>query len=273
MFNVSSLIQGDDGLNNGCQQDLDYIKAPQSYQPLITVVTVVFNGEQFLEQTILSVINQTYVNIEYIIIDGGSTDGTIDIINKYENNIDYWVSEKDQGIYHAMNKAIDRATGEWISFMNAGDWFITDSVLFSIFKDKNYSNTQIIYGNHEVRYPSGRLSIKKAGQVKNLWKGSQFCHQAVFVNSQYHKLNKFNANNKIVADFEFFYRASKNKAKFSHVDVVIVSYAAGGISDLRRINSIHGFWSVVDKSRGTNFFYLKYLIVEILKLVIKKVIK
>ena len=84
--------------------------------PLITVVTVVFNDVQHIEETILSVVNQTYPNIEYIIIDGGSTDGTVDIIKKYEERIAYWVSEPDQGIYDAMNKGIQKATGEWINF-------------------------------------------------------------------------------------------------------------------------------------------------------------
>lgn len=260
-------------MNNDYQQGLNCINISQSYKPLVTVITVVFNGEQFIEQTILSVINQTYTNIEYIVIDGGSTDGTKDIINKYDENIDYWVSEKDQGIYHAMNKGIARATGQWINFMNAGDWFFADDVIFSVFQNKNYSNALIVYGNHEVRYHSGRRRIEKAGQVKNLWKGSQFCHQAVFVNTQYHKLNKFNTNNKIVADFEFFYRAWKNNANLIQVAEVIASFAAGGVSDVKRFHSILGFWRVVDKSLATNLFYLMYLLKEILKLVIKKVIR
>jgi cellulose synthase/poly-beta-1,6-N-acetylglucosamine synthase-like glycosyltransferase len=106
----------------------NYFKKSFENKPLISIITVVYNGEKFLEETIKSVINQTYDNVEYIIIDGGSSDGTIDIIKKYEDYIDYWVSEKDNGIYDAMNKGIDLATGIWINFMNAGDLFFDNTI-------------------------------------------------------------------------------------------------------------------------------------------------
>lgn len=89
----------------------------------ISIITVVYNGISEIEKTIQSVLNQTYPNIEYIIIDGGSTDGTIDIIKKYQGQLAYWVSEPDEGIYYAMNKGIQKATGEWIHFRNCGDYF------------------------------------------------------------------------------------------------------------------------------------------------------
>lgn len=90
----------------------------------ITVITVVYNGIDYIEDTILSVINQDYSNIEYIIIDGKSDDGTMDIVEKYATKISYWVSESDNGIYDAMNKGIKVATGDWIIFMNCGDYFL-----------------------------------------------------------------------------------------------------------------------------------------------------
>ena len=100
---------------------------------LISVVTVSYNAVSTIEQTILSVINQTYPNVEYIIIDGGSTDGTVDIIKKYADKIAYWVSEPDKGIYDAMNKGVVVATGEWINFMNAGDIFTDSDVIDKLF--------------------------------------------------------------------------------------------------------------------------------------------
>lgn len=273
MSNVSYLNPVSGRIKNECQQDINCIKRRQSDNPLITVITVVFNGEQFLEETIQSVINQTYTNIEYIIIDGGSSDGTMEIIEKYIDKIDYWVSEQDKGIYDAMNKGIAQATGEWINFMNEGDWFFSEGVLLSVFKDRNHSNAQIIYGDHEVHYHSGRKRIKKAGRVENLWKGSQFCHQAVFVNTHYHKAHNFNMHNRIAADFEFFYMAWKDNIKFSQVGEVVASFAAGGVSDVNRVATTLGFWGVVEENTAVNLFYIMCLLKEILKSLIKKVIK
>lgn len=234
-------------------------------KPLITVVTVVFNGEKFLEETILSVLNQTYDNVEYIIIDGGSTDGTVDIIKKYEHAIDYWVSEKDKGIYDAMNKGIDLATGGWINFMNGGDAFYEKTSIKKVFDKQNFSTVDIVYGNHQVVYQSGRKRYAKAGLIKNFWKGSQFCHQASFVNTPYHKVHKFNLYTKIVADFEFFYKAWKSNAVFQFADVTVARFEAGGVSDVNRIDSILGFWVLVDKSLKINVFYCLAVTKEVLK--------
>ena len=111
---------------------------------LISVVTVSYNAVSTIEQTILSVINQTYPNVEYIIIDGGSTDGTVDIIKKYADKIAYWVSEPDKGIYDAMNKGVVVATGEWINFMNAGDIFTDSDVIDKLFHQNIIINNEIM---------------------------------------------------------------------------------------------------------------------------------
>ena len=121
---------------------------------LISIVTVSYNAVLTIEQTILSVINQTYPNVEYIIIDGGSTDGTVDIIKKYANKIAYWVSEPDKGIYDAMNKGGIRATGTFIQFHNAGDWLENEYVVEKIFK-KNPKNVDVIYGDMIIRRSDG----------------------------------------------------------------------------------------------------------------------
>ena len=137
-----------------------YLKKSFDDKPLVSIVTVVYNGEVFLEKTIQSVINQSYSNIEYIIIDGGSTDETVDIIKKYEDRIDYWVSEIDSGIYDAMNKGIDLASGDWINFMNAGDSFVGCNVLLNL----NYFLSDI---NYDIIY--GDVNIIDTNNSKNLY--------------------------------------------------------------------------------------------------------
>ena len=103
--------------------------------PKISIITVSFNAVKVIEETIVSVINQTYTNVEYIIIDGGSTDGTVDIIKEYADKISYWVSESDKGIYDAMNKGGIKALGDFLYFLNAGDSFYNKSSLMSVVKE------------------------------------------------------------------------------------------------------------------------------------------
>lgn len=238
-------------------------------KPLISIITVVFNGEKYLEETIKSIINQTYDNIEYIIIDGGSTDGTLNIIKKYEDKIDRWISEKDSGIYDAMNKGIDIATGKWINFMNVGDSFFDSTILDTIFAKNNFENIDVIYGNHKVIYHN-RTRIAKAGNMRDIWKGSRFCHQSSFISLTLHKSKKYNICNKIGADFEFFYTVYGQGVKFSYIDVIVANYAAGGLSDIKRVDSIVGRWNVVEKNTKTNLFYIWLIIKEMLKHQIKK---
>ena len=121
---VLFLPEGENKKGEGGLRTKGYFKKSYEDKPLISIITVVYNGDKYLEETVQSVLSQTYDNVEYIIIDGASTDGTIDIIRKYEDQIDYWVSERDKGMYDAMNKGIDAASGELINFMNAGDRLI-----------------------------------------------------------------------------------------------------------------------------------------------------
>ncbi|MDK2792757.1 MAG: hypothetical protein PWQ25_1620 [Deferribacteres bacterium] len=254
-----------------------YLSSNAQYQkpitelPLITVITVVYNGEKYLEETIQSVINQTYPNVEYIIIDGGSTDGTLDIIKKYEHAIDYWVSEPDRGIYDAMNKGIDVATGDWINFMNTGDSFFDNVVLEKLFVNNDLEKIDVIYGNHQVIY-TNRKRIAKAGNIEDIWKGSQFCHQSSFVSSRVHKVNKYNLCNKIGADFELFYVLYKYKKTFKYMDVIVANYSAGGLSDIERIDSIVSRWNVIEKNTKANLYYSWTVLKEILKSWVKRVV-
>jgi glycosyltransferase involved in cell wall biosynthesis len=176
-----------------------------SYQiPLISVITVVFNGENYLAETIRSVLNQTYENIEYIIIDGGSSDKTVDIIKKHEGQIDYWVSEKDKGIYDAMNKGIDLSNGEWINFMNAGDNYADKNVLFSIFGDREKSASDFIYSDTI-------MARKGSSEIFNCsFENRRFIHQSIIYKTKVHlKLGKYLVAPEVtISDYLFFMQSS-----------------------------------------------------------------
>lgn len=116
-----------------------YTKKQIEGSPLLTIVTVVYNGEQFLEETILSVINQNYDNVEYIIVDGGSTDNSIKIIEKYENYIDYWISEKDNGMYEALHKGFSLAKGSIYAWINSDDIYLPGAFINVVNAMKNHS--------------------------------------------------------------------------------------------------------------------------------------
>ncbi|WP_320167924.1 glycosyltransferase family 2 protein [Mangrovibacterium marinum] len=173
----------------------------------ITVITVCYNCVSEIENTIRSVISQSYLNLEYIIIDGSSTDGTLDIIKKYDDKISFWVSEPDKGIYDAMNKGIELAHGEWINFMNVGDRFASPNTLKNIFSDKRYSKKiKIIYGD-VILDRGNTLKTEQALPITQLSYKMPFCHQSSFVRIDLMKQLKYDLKYKIAADYHFFYTA------------------------------------------------------------------
>lgn len=195
-----------------------------SSPPLISVVTVSFNAVSTIEKTICSIVNQTYPHIEYIIIDGGSTDGTVDIIKKYENKIAYWISEPDKGIYDAMNKGIDVATGEWINFMNSGDTFHSNTVIQQLI-EKLPSKADVIYGDTLLLYSWGKY-FKKALPIDMIKHHLPFCHQSCFIKTITMQKMKYNLNYKICADYDFFYHLYQAGGLFTYLPHCISNYEA-----------------------------------------------
>jgi len=240
--------------------------------PLVTIVTVVFNDVNHIEDTILDVLHQSYNDIEYIVIDGGSTDGTIEVIEKYSDGVDCWLSEKDKGIYDAMNKGVLLAKGEFINFMNSGDSFFCRDTVKNVINSiyiKNLDSVDVIYGGHQVKTLNGMKNVNP-GEIYNIYRGSQFCHQSVFISTEFHRNHKYNISNRIAADFEFFYRAVKSNRNFLRIDEVVSSILPGGISDLNRVEALVSWWNVVDKSTGTNIYYISRIIREMIALWVKK---
>ena len=267
---VLFLPEGENRKGEGGLRTKGYFKKSYEDKPLISIITVVFNGEKYLEETIQSVINQTYSNVEYIIIDGGSSDGTLDIIKKYEGKIDYWVSEKDKGIYDAMNKGIDVASGEWINFMNAGDGFYADDVLDKIFILNQYKNKNILYGDVETNYGNFR-AIHKAGNLINLNKSMQFSHQSTFFNAKYHKSSKYDLAYKLSADYlNIISIYSREKETFSYLNIPISVVNTEGVSEINIFNSVLERWRAVKQIKNSSFkidlFYSFSLIKQYIKI-------
>lgn len=189
-------------------------------KPKISIITVVFNRVDSLEGTLLSVLGQTYTGMEYIIVDGGSTDGTIDIIKKYSDRVTRWISEPDKGIYNAMNKGIDLAEGDWINFMNCGDRFASPDVL-NMFN--NVQEADVVYGNAMIEYPSFETPWRNV-PLDQMWKRMPFCHQACFVRNSAIKSMKFDTSYRISADFNLIYSLYRQGRKFKYVDELICCY-------------------------------------------------
>ena len=194
--------------------------------PLVSIVTVSYNAIATIEQTILSVINQSYTNIEYSIIDGGSTDGTIDIIKKYADKITYWISEPDGGIYHAMNKGINIATGEWIHFRNCGDYFFDSKAIEKMFSSAIDNEVMILHGDCRIIYSNGYKDKQPPILYRSYKKGMPIFHPSTFVRLEYHKKYPFNLKYKSSSDYEFIYKSMDRNIKLEYRPIIISIYNA-----------------------------------------------
>ena len=202
--------------------------------PLVTIITVVFNGEKHLEQTIQSVISQTYNNVEYIIIDGGSTDGTVDIIRKYEEVIDYWVNEPDAGISDAMNKGISLATGILINHLHAGDKFAADTTLSSVVSSYNSEGWRWCFGNQLLRshtddtivgcFCPPKFSQKLLHIVNTIPHPTVFSERALI-----EEVNGFDNNYKCAMDYHLWLRFTQ-LSKPKQFDYATAEFLLGGRS-------------------------------------------
>ncbi|GAB6010895.1 glycosyltransferase family 2 protein [Viscerimonas tarda] len=202
-------------------------------KPKITVVTVVYNAVNDIEKTIKSVITQSYPSVEYLVIDGGSTDGSLDIIKNYASQITNgefpniafrWISEPDKGIYDAMNKGIERSSGDWINFMNAGDYFYSADAIQQMFSlpEEEYADFAVLYGDTEFRLKTFSYVIE--AMESQLDRFMPFSHQAAFTRIQYARENKYNTDYKIAADTEFFLKLIRQGLRYKHIPVVVCSY-------------------------------------------------
>lgn len=193
----------------------------------ITVITVVYNAAEDLEKTILSVVDQDYNNIEYVVIDGFSTDSTLDIIKKYSDSIDNYISERDSGIYDAMNKGINLSTGEYLIFMNAGDVFYDNHVVSSV--AISISEMAIYYGKAMFVSRSNQWIYKRKATRLSLTR-KNICHQTAFYPRQLFVHNgAYDTNYSILADWAFNIKAY-NYIPFIYLDIIICKFDTNGLS-------------------------------------------
>lgn len=222
--------------------------------PLVTIVTVAYNAVDTIEDTILSVINQDYENKEYFVIDGGSTDGTVAIIKKYEGKITKWISEKDKGIYDAMNKGIMLSHGDWVTFRNCGDLFAERDSLSKVFTKQFDEDVMVIhcdcYRTCEYGY-----RISKPYPLSKYKVQMPVIHPATFIRGKLHRKWLFDISYRVAADYNMIYKCIEAGFKFEHIAVPIVVFPKGGFSDQnwrialadmmriqKRVYSFSGIW-------------------------------
>jgi hypothetical protein len=201
----------------------------------ISIVTVCLNGADVIERCLSSVARQTYPDIEYLFIDGGSTDGTLDIIKKYEKTISYFISEQDGGIYPAMNKGIAKATGDFVLVLGADDYLVDDKVIEDVVAGMPNETADFYYGLLEVRYPDGVVSVYDAGKPEDIGQmmilGSLPSQASFIRRTAFESIGAFDVQYRLAADYDWYLRAlSTPEFKFAKINRLCSSYFMGGAS-------------------------------------------
>lgn len=242
----------------------------------VSIITVCKNAQDTIEQTIKSVISQTYSNIEYLIIDGESTDKTLDIVRKYKNRIDTVISEPDGGLYYAMNKGIKKSTGDIIYFLNSGDLLFDKGVITKVVKVFKETNADIIYGDMALFNSSNpeKLIIRHQDQVNNSFLvHDTIYHQSIFTKRYiFQKYGKFDTKYKLSADYEWILRSFiKNKISFHYTSQIITKFLRGGLSSneiqsfKERVKILFQYFSFYQVILNGLLFWLVYRVFVMIK--------
>lgn len=241
-------------------------------KPKISIVIIAYNEEIRIEETLVTICNQTYFNLEIIIKDGNSTDATLEIVNNvkavFKDKEIKVISKSDVGIYSAMNQAIENSTGDWIAFINAGDKLVNDDILSEIFYDEDYYGYDVIYGDAIVSDISGDMIWK--ADMKKIKKSSPFCHQACFVSKTIYQTIKFNEMFKIAADYNMMLDIYDSNYKFYNTKKVIACYPLDGISSTKYLEKIREQIKVIKLHNYKLPFY--WVIWKYLEAIIKEII-
>ncbi|QHS54482.1 glycosyltransferase [Mucilaginibacter sp. 14171R-50] len=221
-------------------------------KPVLSVITIVYNNARDIERTMLSVLNQTYSGIEYIVIDGASTDGTLDIVKRHENRIATLVSEKDKGIYDAMNKGLALATGDYVIFMNSGDEFYASDTVAKVFATA--PDADIYYGETEMVNDARESLGRRRHNVppKFTWRsfkyGMSVSHQGIYIKRSL--VESYDPRYKLSADIDWIIRAAKKASKIVRVDGYVAKYLVGGMSKAKHKQSLLERFDIMKRHYG-----------------------
>ncbi|MGN6639681.1 MAG: glycosyltransferase family 2 protein [Mucilaginibacter sp.] len=222
------------------------------FQPKLSVITIVYNNVADIERTMLSVLNQTYPNIEYIIIDGLSTDGTLDIVKKYSDRISKLLSEKDEGIYDAMNKGLALATGDYVLFMNSGDEIYSNDTVAKIFATAE--NADIYYGETEMIDAEGNSLGQRRHKAPEqfTWRsfkyGMSVSHQAIYIKRSI--IEPYDRTYQLSSDIDWILRASKKATIIVNAHQYVAKYLVGGMSKKRHRQSLKERFHIMKRHYG-----------------------
>jgi len=246
-------------------------------KPKVSIILSVLNGKAHIYNTIQSILNQNYQNKELIVIDGGSKDGTLDILRKHSNKIK-WISESDKGISDAFNKGIKLATGDYINFQGDGDGFIHENVLTEIFQNKTLKKDQIICGNIKRIDKKGNIlfttRLKENFRKTSLLFKMSLPHQGLFMpRSFFDKYGLFDLNTKFAMDYELLLRAYKSFPEVVIINSPIAYWRADGLGEGKTLKVLEEYLRIKKKNKVENSFLLNVIyLFDVSKYVIKSII-
>lgn len=234
--------------------------------PKVSVITVVYNDIKHIESTIKNVLNQDYKNLEYIIVDGGSTDGTLDIIKKYEYKITRFISEPDSGLYDAMNKGTRLASGEWIIFRNSGDYFIGHNAISSTFQEYIDRGEGLICGKIRMYNQYGYKDFEVPLLTQNsYWDGMPFWHPSTYIRRSLQLVEPYDVHYRNSADFKFFLKCLNDGVKYKLVDQTISLFnTIEGTTADNYIRTLNNNLEIF-KELGADSYYIRRYKIMIIK--------
>lgn len=204
--------------------------------PILSIITINYNNYDGLKKTMESVFSQTFKAFQYIIIDGDSSDDSKELLIKFSNKIDYFISEKDNGIFDAMNKGIKTATGDYLMFLNSGDYLVDNDILYKIHRNFN-RGCDIFYGNIQVLNSNTLSTVTFPDKLSlNFWENCTINHQASLIKaSLFREMGLYETTYNHAADYVFFLKCFFASKSFFHINEIVVNYDLGGDSDLNRL--------------------------------------